>query len=68
MQIFEGSFKLLEDPRAKLNITSFSPALDIIDDPTYSRLNAQTNEVKRMLHGLTQYLVSNSARNPIVPR
>jgi four helix bundle protein len=42
--------------------------LDIIDDPTYSRLTAQTNEVKRMLHGLTQYLVSNSAKNTVVPR
>ena len=42
--------------------------LDLIDDPTYSRFNAQTNEVKRMLHGLIQYLGSESAKSPGLPR
>jgi four helix bundle protein len=36
--------------------------LDIIDDSICSHLNAEINEVKRMLHGLIQYLKSETAK------
>jgi four helix bundle protein len=39
--------------------------LKLIDDPTHETLNATINEVKRMLHGLVKYLVSDlSSRSP----
>jgi four helix bundle protein len=42
--------------------------LDIIDDSICSHLNAEINEVKRMLHGLIQYLKSETAKGSRLPR